>query len=84
MNINIPRIFQENLELTETYELKIKPTRGVPFAFLQLLKLELNKMKSLDIVSKVTETPEWVNSMVLINKKNSKSMFRFTLFKFIH
>lgn len=60
-----------NLELIDNYEAKIEPPRRVPFALINPLKIELDRMEKLGIITKVTEPTEWVNSMVLINKKGS-------------
>jgi hypothetical protein len=59
------------LELSSNYEAKIEPPRRVPFALMEPLKNELDRMEKLGIVAKVNEPTEWVHGMVLINKKGS-------------
>ncbi|KAK2711196.1 hypothetical protein QYM36_012393, partial [Artemia franciscana] len=46
------------------------PARKVPIAMREKLKQELNRLESLGIIEKVEEPTEWVNSMVLVEKKH--------------
>ncbi len=63
--------------LPGTHTIKINPKatpviegcRKVPFALHDQLKKELDRMKSLDVITEVTEPTEWVNSMVIVHKK---------------
>ncbi|KAK2710346.1 hypothetical protein QYM36_013861 [Artemia franciscana] len=44
--------------------------RKVPIAMREKLKQELNRLESLRIIEKVEDPTEWVNSMVLVEKKD--------------
>ncbi|KAK2707594.1 hypothetical protein QYM36_015335 [Artemia franciscana] len=46
------------------------PARKVPIAMREKLKQELNRLESLGIIEKVEEPMEWVNLMVLVEKKD--------------
>ncbi|KAK2720714.1 hypothetical protein QYM36_004563 [Artemia franciscana] len=46
------------------------PARKVPIVMREKLKQELNRLESLEIIEKVEEPTEWVNSMVLVEKKD--------------
>ncbi|XP_053376863.1 uncharacterized protein K02A2.6-like [Mercenaria mercenaria] len=48
----------------------IHPPRKVPIAIKDKLKAELDHMESQDIIAKVTEPTEWVNSLVTVEKSN--------------
>ncbi|XP_053380789.1 uncharacterized protein K02A2.6-like [Mercenaria mercenaria] len=48
----------------------IHPPRKVPIAIKDTLKAELDHMESQDIIAKVTEPTEWVNSLVTVEKSN--------------
>ncbi|XP_048255270.1 uncharacterized protein K02A2.6-like [Haliotis rufescens] len=50
----------------------IEACRKVPFALHDQLKEELNRMKSLGVITEVTEPTEWVSSMVIVHKKQGK------------
>lgn len=50
----------------------IHPCRKVPFALQDKLKEELDRMESLEVVKKIDEPTEWVNSLVIVEKKNGK------------
>lgn len=51
---------------------KIDAPRKVPFALHHRLQQELEKMEKMDVITKVTEPTEWVNSLILIEKKNGQ------------
>ena len=44
----------------------IQPTRRVPLALQDKLKLELDEMESQEIICKITEQTEWVSSVVVV------------------
>jgi len=46
----------------------VHPPRKVPIAIREKLKSELDRMVTLDIISKVSEPTEWVNSLVTVQK----------------
>ena len=54
-----------HIELVDNPKPVIHPSRSVPVHLLPLYKAELDKMEKEDIIEKVTEPTEWVNSMTL-------------------
>ena len=50
----------------------IHPPRRVPLALHDKDKQELVHMKKYDIITKVTEPINWVNSMVVVHKRNGE------------
>ncbi|KAK2726721.1 hypothetical protein QYM36_007527, partial [Artemia franciscana] len=46
------------------------PARKMPIAMREKLKQDLNRLESLGIIEKVEEPTEWINSMVLVEKKD--------------
>ncbi|KAK3744145.1 hypothetical protein QZH41_017956 [Actinostola sp. cb2023] len=50
----------------------IHPPRKVPFALRDKFEMELKRMEQLDVIEKVTEPTEWVNSYVITEKSNGK------------
>ena len=48
----------------------VHPPRRVPVALRNKVKQELDRMVSNDIITKVTEPTDWVNSMVVVQKSN--------------
>ena len=48
----------------------VHPARKVPFAQKGKLKDELERMEKLEVIEKVDEPADWVNSLVLVEKKN--------------
>lgn len=63
-----------------TYHIKVDPThppvihppRRVPVTLRSKIQEELARMESLDVIEKVAEPTDWVNSMVTIIKPNGK------------
>lgn len=51
-------------------EPNIHPPRRVPFTLHDRLKNKLNELENLKIVEKVEGPTEWVNSMVIVPKRN--------------
>ena len=54
-----------HIELVDNPKPVIHPSRSVPVHLLPLYKAELDKMEKEDIIEKVTDPTEWVNSMTL-------------------
>ena len=50
----------------------IHPPRRVPIALRDKLKDELVRMEKCDVITKVTEPTEWVNSLVVVEKQSGK------------
>ena len=50
----------------------VTPTRKLPIALLDKLKLELERMQRLDIIEPVNEPTEWVNPLIIVEKPNGK------------
>ena len=48
----------------------VHPPRRVPVALRNKVKQELDRTVSNDIITKVTEPTDWVNSMVVVQKPN--------------
>ncbi|KAK2705876.1 hypothetical protein QYM36_016028 [Artemia franciscana] len=48
----------------------VHPARKIPLALKQKLKTELKRLESLDIIKKVSEPTDWVNAMVMVEKKD--------------
>lgn len=48
----------------------VVPSRKVPFAVQDKLKLELDRMVKMGVITKVTEPTDWVSPLVIIHKKN--------------
>jgi hypothetical protein len=58
------------IHLKEGFMPTAYPARKVPIAMREKLKQELDRLESLGIIGKVEEPMEWVNSMVLVEKKD--------------
>ena len=52
------------IEINENANPVIHPPRRVPYALMNKLKSELDRMKQLDIIEEVDEPTEWVSSLV--------------------
>ncbi|KAK2704195.1 hypothetical protein QYM36_017493 [Artemia franciscana] len=48
----------------------VHPARKIPLALKQKLKTELERLESLDIIEKVRQPTDWVNAMVMVEKKD--------------
>ena len=57
-----------HIEIDETVKPVVHPPRKVPYALLDRLKKELDKMVKLGVIKPVTEPTKWVNSMVIVEK----------------
>lgn len=60
--------FTYKIQLKEGAQPVVHAPRRVPAALKDKLKEELDRMESLEVIRKVEEPTEWVNSMVCINK----------------
>lgn len=49
---------------------RVHPARKIPLALKQKLKDKLEQLESLDIIEKVSEPTDWVNAMVMAEKKD--------------
>ncbi|XP_038075576.1 uncharacterized protein K02A2.6-like [Patiria miniata] len=56
--------------IDETAQPVVHACRKVPFALHNGLKRELERMESLGVISRVDEPTDWVNSLVVVKKKN--------------
>ena len=50
----------------------IQPPRKIPISMLDKLKAELERMKQLDVIEKIDEPPDWVSSLVIVEKPNGQ------------
>lgn len=60
------------IQLKEDATPVIHAPRRVPAPLRERLKKELDKMCQLEVITKVEEPTEWVNSMVCVDKGNKK------------
>ena len=58
------------IKLQDDAQPVVEPCRKVPFAQHEELKKELERMESLNVIQRVEEPTEWVNSMVIVTKPN--------------
>ncbi|XP_038069819.1 uncharacterized protein K02A2.6-like [Patiria miniata] len=56
--------------IDETAQPVVHACRKVPFALHNGLKRELERMESLGVITRVDEPTDWVNSLVVVKKKN--------------
>nr|XP_039256275.1 uncharacterized protein LOC120332995 [Styela clava] len=61
--------FVHKIQLKTDVKPIINPPRRVPVALRELLKAELNRLEDLNVIEKITEPTEWVNSLVIVKKK---------------
>ena len=67
--IGIIKDFEYDIKLKEEAKGSIAACRKVPIALLEPLKAELNKIEKFGIIEKVTEPSDWVNLLVITQKK---------------
>lgn len=60
-----------HIELREDAKPTIHPPRKVPLSLMPRLKETLEKLEKSGVVSKVTKATDWVNSLVIVEKKNN-------------
>ncbi|KAK2701286.1 hypothetical protein QYM36_020052 [Artemia franciscana] len=58
------------IHLKENAVLTVYPARKVPLAMRQKLKNELDRLEALNIIGKVSKQTDWVNTMVMVEKKD--------------
>ena len=58
------------IHLKENAVPMVYPARKVPLAMKQKLKDELDRLEALNIIGKVSEPTDWVNAMVMVEKKD--------------
>ena len=66
----LPEIHHINLKPDVTPV--VHPTRRIPYALRDKLRDQLQRMEKLDIIEKVSEPTDWVNSLVTVSKPNGK------------
>lgn len=59
---------EHNIVLDETVTPVVHACRNVPFALHDQLKKQLDKMEQLNVIAKVNQPTDWVNSMVIVKK----------------
>ena len=63
-----------HIKIDETVSPVVSPPRRILQALHLRVKDELDRMKKLEIVAKVDEPTDWVNSIVIVGKPQSKSL----------
>ena len=63
---------EHSIVTDETVSPVVHPCRKVPFALQQDLKEELERMESAQVIQKISEPTNWVNSLVVVKKKTGK------------
>ncbi|KAK3087333.1 hypothetical protein FSP39_004790 [Pinctada imbricata] len=61
---------KHHIHIDKSVKPVVHPPRRVPYKMQEKLKTELKHMESLDVIERVTEPSEWVNSMVIVEKPN--------------
>ena len=59
-----------HIEFDETVESVIHPHRKVPYSLLGRLRDSLKRLEILDFIQKVDRPTKWVNSLVIVEKRN--------------
>ncbi|XP_037872900.1 uncharacterized protein K02A2.6 [Bombyx mori] len=60
------------IKLTDNCAPVVEPPRKIPFKLVDKVKNELDRLEQLDVIKKVQEPTEWVNSMVIVKKSQDK------------
>lgn len=60
--------FKYRIELKKDFVGKIEPCRHVPFKLIDKLKIELDKMEEMGVISKIEKPTDFVNSLVIVGK----------------
>ena len=58
------------IKLDESVQPVVQACRKVPFALMEKLRMELERMVKLQVIVKVTEPTDWVDAIVITSKKN--------------
>ncbi|KAK2713618.1 hypothetical protein QYM36_009479 [Artemia franciscana] len=61
------------IHLKENSVPTVYPARKVPLAMKQKLTDELDRLEALNIIEKISEAPDWVNTMVIVKKKDESA-----------
>ena len=77
---NHPKIFTAFVRLEKEYHIEVDPTvtpvinppRAIPAALRNRVKEELDGMERKNVIRKVEEPTDWVNSLVVVEKPNGK------------
>ena len=66
-----------SIQLNPEVQPVVHAARKIPVALREKVKAELDRMESLNVISKVDEPTQWVNSMVVVPKPNgTENLFR--------
>ena len=65
---------ESKIELKPDSKPVVHAPRRVPHSLRENLKKELNRMETADVISKVTEPTDWVNSLVIVEKPETRKM----------
>ena len=60
------------IKIDDTVTPVVHPPRSVPAALRQKVKDELDHLEKCGIITKISKPTQWVNSMVVVRKKNGK------------
>ena len=63
---------EHHIQIEENATPVVHPPRRVPYALMDKLKTELDRMKQLDIIEEIDEPTEWVSSLVIIEKADGR------------
>ena len=63
---------EHHIQIEENATPVVHPPRRVPYALMNKLKTELDRMKRLDIIEEIDEPTEWVSSLVIIEKADGR------------
>ena len=66
---------EHEIRIDPTVRSFIHPARRIPLSMMDKVQNELRVMEDADIIAKVDVPIEWVNSMVVVQKKTAKSEF---------
>ena len=66
----LPEVHHINLKLNVIPV--VHPPRRIPYALRDKLRDQLQRMEKLDIIEKISEPTDWVNSLVIVSKPNGK------------
>lgn len=61
-----------HIKIDPNHEPVVHPPHRVPVTLRSKLKDELNQMEKLNVIERVQEPTDWVNSMVIVTKPNGK------------
>ena len=63
---------EHHIQIEENATPVVHPPRRVPYALMDKLKTELDRMKQLDIIEEIDEPTEWVSSLVIVEKADGR------------